>query len=112
MAGTTKVGYTGDGGAATNARLSNPYGIALDSMGNLYIADAAQHVIRMVNKAGIITTVAGDDTAGYAGDGGAATAAKLDSPYAVVVDRNGNLFISDYRNDVIRKVDKNNIITT
>ena len=105
-------GYSGDGGQASAAKLNNPSGITFDKNGNLYIADYGNGVVRKVNTSGIISTVAGKDSVGYSGDGGAATAAKLDSPYAVTVDRYGNLFIADYGNDVIRMVDTENTIST
>ncbi len=112
VAGNNTFGYKGDGGPATNAALSSPYGLAVDTAGNLFIADASRHVVRKVSKNGIISTVAGSDTLGYMGDGGPATNARLDSPFAVAVDRRGNLFISDHKNNVIRKVNANHIITT
>ncbi len=113
IAGNMTYGYGGDGGPATAATLASPFGIAVDGAGNLYIADAGKHVVRKVNAAGKISTVAGMSTAvGYFGDGGVATAAQLDSPFAVAVDRKGNLYISDHKNNVIRKVDTGHIIST
>ena len=104
-AGTGAFGWSGDGGLAIHARLKAPSGLFTDNRSNLYICDAANHVIRKVDTFGIITTIAGNDTAGYSGDGGPATDARLDSPYAVTVDRFGDLFIADYKNNVIRMVD-------
>ena len=104
--------FSGDGGQATSASLYNPYGIAIDIFGNLYIADAGNHCIRKVNTAGIITTVAGNDTAGYSGDGGPAVNAQLWLPNGISVDTLGNLYISDTHNNRIRKVDALGIITT
>jgi trimeric autotransporter adhesin len=113
IAGNKTYGFAGDGGAATAATLASPYGLTVDGAGNLYIADAGKHVIRKVNAAGKISTVAGVDTlVGYAGDGAAATLARLDSPFAVAVDRKGNLYISDHKNNVIRKVDTAHNIST
>jgi len=112
VAGNGSWGYSGDGGSATNARLTECTGMTFDNLGNLYIADAGNNVVRKVDTAGIITTVAGNDTAGYSGDGSAATAAKLDSPVSVATDNNGNLYISDFGNNVIRKVDDTGAITT
>ncbi|SPE60035.1 exported hypothetical protein [Verrucomicrobia bacterium] len=106
------VGYSGDGGAATNAELSWPSGVAVYAPGNLFIADSGNNVIRKVDTNGIITTMAGNGTNGYSGDGGAATEAELYSPTGVAVDVGGNLFIADSGNNVIRKVDTNGIITT
>jgi hypothetical protein len=104
-AGGNGYGYSGDGGPATHAKLSAPSGLFTDGRSNLYICDAANHVIRKVDTFGVITTVAGNDTAGYAGDGGFATDARLDSPYAVAVDKHGSIYIADHNNNVIRKVD-------
>jgi len=104
-AGTSAAGYSGDGAAATAAKLKTPYGITLDATGNLYIADAGNNVIRKVDVATQkISTVAGSNAAGDSGDGGAATAAKLNFPYGVAVDVTGNLFILDKNNSRVRKV--------
>jgi RHS repeat-associated protein len=98
-------GYSGDGGIATSAKLYNPAGIAFDSSGNLYIADDANNVIRKVNAStNIISTIAGNNTAGYAGDGGAATSAKLHAPTSVTADAVGDVFFVDHLNNVIRSV--------
>ncbi len=105
-------GGLGDGGPATNAVIS-AYGLALDTMGNIYIADGTNNRIRKVNTStGIITTIAGNGTAGYSGDGGAATAASLNSPNSVAIDKKGNLFIADISDGYLRKIDTNGIITT
>jgi hypothetical protein len=119
VAGTNYVGYTGDGGPATAAEFHNPTGIAFDSLGNMYIADNTNNVIRMVNSSnGIITTVAGNGYdagtgfGGYTGDGGQATDAELYIPVDVVFDRLWNMIITDSFNNVIRKVDKTGVITT
>jgi trimeric autotransporter adhesin len=104
--------YSGDGGAATNASLDGPIGMTFDAAGNLYIADCDNSRIRKVDTNGIITTVAGNGSAIYAGDGGAATNASLDYPHGVAFDAFGNLFIADSINSRIRKVDTNGIITT
>lgn len=101
-------GYGGDGGAATSATLSSPQGIALDSANNLYICDAGNMVIRKVDAStGIISTVAGDfaKSRGFSGDGGLATAAQLNYPDGIVVDGSGSLYIAEYDNNLIRKVD-------
>jgi len=105
-------GYSGDGSAATNASLTEPAGVAVDASGNLYIADTYNQVIRKVDTNGIITTVAGNGSAGYSGDDDTATNASLDNPTDTAVDVFGNLFIADFNNNVIRKVDGNGIITT
>src|SRR5207247_45886 len=104
----------GDGGAATSASLNFPTGVALDASGNLYIADTDNHRIRKVAAAtGIITTVAGNGSLGFAGDGGAATSALLKSPTGVALDASGNLYIADQVNHRIRTVGAaTGIITT
>jgi len=105
FAGNGTAGFSGDGGAATSAELHSESGVALDRAGNLYIADTANQRIRLVTAStGIITTAAGNGTAGFSGDGGAATSAELHLPAAVVVDMAGNLYIADTMNNRIRKV--------
>jgi len=102
-------GYSGDGGLATNAQISQPMGITLDSIGNLYIAEAGNNVIRKYNPvSGVINTVAGNGKSGYSGDGGLASNANLNNPQGVAVDKSGNLFIADRGNNVIRKVNNLN----
>jgi hypothetical protein len=108
--GPANFGYAGDNGPATSAKLSWPRGVAVDTSGNLYIADSINNVIRKVSGT-TITTVAGNGTAGYAGDGGAATSAQLNGPYGVAVDASGNLYIADTGNNVIRKVTGTTITT-
>ena len=104
VAGTTCCGYTGDGGPATSAQLYNPMGVAVDSSGNIYIADTSNSVIREVSG-GIITTIAGKDGEGsYQGDGGPAIDSILWTPQGVFVDSSGNVYIADTVNNVIRKI--------
>jgi sugar lactone lactonase YvrE len=114
VAGDGTSGFSGDGGLATSARLFRPYGVALDKSGNLYIADNTNNCIRLVTKStGIITTIAGDGTTGYSGDGGPATSARLSSPFEVSVDASGNVYISDTYNHRVRMVTKSTgIIST
>jgi sugar lactone lactonase YvrE len=112
VAGNGVTGYLGDGGIATSAELSNPRGVAADSLGNIYIADSDNYRVRMVNLSGSITTVAGTGVTGYTGDGGPAILAKLNRPYALAVDNANNLYIADQFNDVIRKVDNSGTIST
>ncbi|MDP9442396.1 MAG: right-handed parallel beta-helix repeat-containing protein [Actinomycetota bacterium] len=112
VAGTGGDGYSGDGGPATAAELSSPYGVAVDSAGNLYIADTINHRIRKVDASGTITTVAGTGDHGYSGDGGPATQAQLRLPRGVAVDNSRNLYIADTLNSRVRKVDASGTITT
>src|SRR5438094_213220 len=111
---TVAGGGAGDGGDATIANLNSPAGVAVDSSGNLYIADLGNERIRKLAAAtGIITTVAGNGVLGFAGDGGAATSASLNSPAGVALDASGNLYIADYANHRIRKLTAaTGIITT
>lgn len=113
LGGTGVAGYSGDGGPATAAQLNGPSGIWRDmNSGVIYIADTLNNRIRKIDANGIITTVAGTGTAGYAGDGGAATSAKLNKPTDVMLDSNGNMYIADKYNHRVRKVSPNGIITT
>jgi hypothetical protein len=112
VAGNGTGGFSGDGGAATAAMLQSPTGVAVDASGNIYIADAANSRIRKVNTSGIITTIAGTGTPGYTGDGGAATAATVNSPVGVAVDGSGNIYIADYNNNVVRMINTSGDIST
>ena len=111
IAGIGTAGYTGDGGAATAAKLRRPNGVCVDATGNVYIADENNQVIRKINTAGIITTIVGNGTSGFLGDGGSALTAELSDPEAVAVDNAGNIYIADNNNSRIRKV-SGGIITT
>ncbi|MCD6010225.1 MAG: hypothetical protein K0Q79_87 [Flavipsychrobacter sp.] len=111
-AGTGTVGYSGDGGQAANAEISGPFGLAVDDSGNLFIAEKRNHIIRKISNAGIVTTVAGTGVAGFTGDGGPATAAQMNEPWGIAVDKNGNLYFSDHVNMRIRKISKSGIITS
>lgn len=111
-ASTGSGGYTGDNGIATFAELNSPTGVCFDGAGNIYIADRGNNVVRKVNTAGIITTFAGNGTSGYSGDLGPAITAQLNKPYGVAADLDGNIYISDYGNNVIRRVSTGGVIST
>jgi DNA-binding beta-propeller fold protein YncE len=112
--GTGAKGFAGDGGPAAAALLNCPFDLAFDAGGNLYFADTFNHRIRRVDgRSGIIATIAGNGAAGFAGDGGPATAAALNEPYGVVVDRAGNVYTADRKNARVRRIDaRSGIITT
>ncbi|MFQ5672146.1 MAG: hypothetical protein ACE5G9_03550 [Nitrospinales bacterium] len=112
VAGSGVSGFTGDGGPALQAKLKLPAGLTFDRKGNLYIADRDNHRIRKVDTSGIITTVAGNGTPGFSGDGGPAIQASLNLPAGVAVDDRGRIFIADRSNDRIRMVDEKGIIHT
>ena len=112
VAGNGTQGFSGDGGPAISAQLFSPYGVAVDTAGNLFIADTVNNRIRKVTPGGIISTVAGNGTQGSGGDGGPATSAQLFNPTGVAVDTAGNLFIADMANNRIRKVTPAGVIST
>jgi RHS repeat-associated protein len=105
-------GYSGDGGPAIQAELNAPSGVAVDRFGNIYFTEERNHVVRKVDPSGIITTIAGDGTQGYSGDGGLAMQAQLNSPSDLELDSSGNLYIADRGNNVIRFINSQGIITT
>jgi len=111
VAGTGGDGFSGDGGLATSAELSFPFGSAFDSQGNLYIADQDNNRIRKIDASGVIATVAGTDTQGYNQDGILAMQAQLNQPRSVAFDSYGNLYIADFGNNRIRRV-SGGVITT
>ncbi len=112
VAGTGSSGYSGDNGPATAAKICFATGVAVDTIGNVYIADYSNQRIRKVNTSGIITTFAGTGLAGYAGDNGPATAAELWEPWGICLDKIGNLYIADHYNYCVRKVTPTGIIST
>jgi hypothetical protein len=112
VAGNGTAGFSGDGGPATSAKLNSPWGLAIDSAGNLYVADGGNNRIREITPAGIIATIAGNGTAGFSGDGGPATSAQLFRPDGVAVDTAGNLYIADTANARVRKVTTSGVIST
>jgi hypothetical protein len=111
-AGTGSSGYTGDNGAGFNATLNAPSGLAVDSFGNLYIADAGNNVVRELSVLGTMTTIAGNGTSGYSGDNGSAIVAQLKAPNGVSVDNAGNVIIADIGNSVVREVNLLGIVKT
>lgn len=112
IAGNGMTGYSGDGGAATNATFRGIGGVAIDTSGDLYISDGTTNVVRKVDNSGIITTIAGNGIAGLSGDGGAATAAELNGPGSVAVDDSSNIYVAEGGNNRIRKINFNGIINT
>ena len=106
IAGTGEAGYSGDGGPATTAVLREPFMCAFDSAGNLLFSESRNYCVRRIDaQTGVITTLVGDGQAGYSGDGGPANRARLNEPYSLTVDDNGDIYIVDRLNAVVRKVD-------
>ena len=115
VAGNSRPGFSGDGGPATAAQLNSPQGLAVDSQGNLYIADQVNNRVRKVTAQGVIGTFAGNGRLGqprFLGDGGPATAANLNLPGGVAVDHTGNVYIADTGDSSIREVTTNGVINT
>jgi hypothetical protein len=112
FAGNGVAGFTGDGGQAINAQFNFPHCVVVDLTGNVYIADPLNSRVRKINTSGIITTIAGNGVSGFGGDGGLATNAKLNGPYYIAVDAIGNVYISEYYNHRIRKINTSGIIST
>jgi uncharacterized protein (TIGR03437 family) len=112
IAGAGAAGSSGDNGSASTAKLNAPLGVAADLAGNIYVADTGNHIVRRIDPAGIITTIAGTGEHGFSGDNGPGTRARLDTPSAVAVDVNGNVYIADTGNHVIRRVSTAGVIAT
>jgi len=114
VAGDGQEGSTGDGGLATKARVNYPSDLAVDAAGNVYFVEGAKDRIRKIDmKTGIISTVAGSGERGFGGDGGPAIRARLHNPSGLAIDKAGNLFISEYVNNRVRRGDaKTGVITT
>ena len=111
IAGTGTSGFSGDNGPATAALLSEPIGVAVDSSGQVYIADEWNARVRKISKDGTITTIAGNGTAGYNGDGVPAATAQLNNPTGVAVTNMGDIYIADYSNSRIRFVAHNDLVS-
>lgn len=106
VAGTGETGYSGDGGPATAARLSDPYEVRFDADGNMYFVEMLNAVVRRVDaRTGIISTVAGTGEHGFSGDGGPATAAMLRRPHSIALDGRGSLLVADIGNHRVRRID-------
>ncbi len=112
VAGNGTAGFSGDGGAATSAQLNGPFGVAASADGGFLIADTINERVRRVSPAGTISTVAGNGTAGFAGDGGAATSAQLNFPVEVAASADGGFLIADTSNDRVRRVSPAGTIST
>lgn len=112
IAGTIINGYSGDGGLAINAQINYPFGITVDISGNIYFADQGNYRIRKINTAGVISTFAGTGVGGFSGDGGSAALAQIGDAYGLAVDASGNIYIADYSNNRIRKVNSSGTIST
>jgi sugar lactone lactonase YvrE len=112
VAGTGRAGYGGDGGPAALALLNSPTGIAVGLGDSVLVADTGNNRVRMISSDGTISSVAGTGEAGYAGDGGLASQAVLNSPQGLAVDAEGNIYLTDSFNDRVRKIDLQGVITT
>lgn len=112
IAGNGVAGFSGDGGQATAAKVSQPSDVWWTSSGNIYICDEVNNRIRMVTSTGVISTIAGNGTFGFSGDGGPATAAEFKYPFGVMVDGAGNIYVSEFQGERVRKINTAGIITT
>ncbi len=113
-AGTGERGFAGDGGPALQAQLNGPFDVGFDPAGNLYFSDTFNHRIRRIDgRTGVITTIAGNGSSGYSGDGGPATAASFNEPYGIAVDSSANIYVADRHNHCVRRVDAaSGVVTT
>ncbi len=113
FAGTGEAGYSGDGSPASDAMMREPFMCAFDSVGNLFVCEATNHIVRRVDaETGIISAVAGTGEPGYSGDGGPATQATLYEPYSLAIDSDGSIYVVDRLNAVVRRIDRDGIIST
>ena len=111
-AGTGERGFSGDGGAAAQAQLAFPCGVAADGSGSVYVADASNHRVRRIDSAGVIATYAGTGRRGFSGDGGAAAQAQLSSPCGVAAGASGSVYVADSGNHRVRRIDSAGVIAT
>ena len=111
FAGTGDQGYGGDGGPASDAQFMEPANVAVDAVGNVYVADRRDNRVRKIDTSGMITTVAGTGDPGNAGDGGPASQARFRRPEGVAVDSSGAVYVADRDNNRIRKIDASGTIT-
>src|SRR5262249_35624860 len=109
---TNVFGFAGDGGDATKAEFASPWGVSVDSSGNLYVADLWNYRLRKISTSGSVSTAAGDGLFSYSGDGGQGAKAELNGPLSVALDGAGNLYIADTQNNAVRKVAPSGVITT
>jgi DNA-binding beta-propeller fold protein YncE len=113
VAGTGDKGHAGDGGAAKTAILNAPHEVRFDRSGNIYVAERDAHVVRFISGKGLISTLVGTGSPGFGGDGGPSTAAQLNQPHSIVLNREGALFICDIRNNRVRRRDAaSGVLTT
>lgn len=114
VVGTGQAGHQGEGGPASAAQLNGPFDVAFDASGNLYVSDTGNHrIVRVDARTKVLTTIAGNGTKGFSGDGGPAKAAQLDEPYGLAIDGDANVYFADRLNRRVRKVDaKTGSITT
>jgi trimeric autotransporter adhesin len=112
VAGNGTSGFSGDGGPVVSAEINSPQGIAIDKSGNIYFTDVGNFRIRKISSSGIITTIAGNGTSGFSGDGGPAIEAELGWPSEIALDKAGNIYFTDSYNNRIRKISFEGIITT
>ncbi len=112
VVGTGSPGYTGDGGPATAATLNSPGRVYFDPSGNMYISDRGNYCVRKVNTSGVITTLLGRGSAGFSGDGGAATSAQINIPYCLTTDASGDFYLADLYNYRVRKVNSSGVVTS
>ena len=112
IAGNGNPGHSGDGGLATNAMIGAAIGVLADSAGNVYFSEGVAQTIRKVDNVGVISTIAGNGTSGFSGDGGPATAAQLAGPNSILMDKKGNIYVCDLINNHIRKISTTGIITS